>query len=130
VAAALRIESLKSVRVLTVVGVCLLAGANAWDHGRLAFGCARQPPVSRQRLLADALTSRGVRAGVAPYWVAYQVSYLSGEAVRLTASRGPRIQDYEALARREGARAVSITDAPCWPSEEQVADWCVVAATP
>jgi hypothetical protein len=128
VAAALMVETRRGVRLLIGAALCVLAGANAWDHARLAVACARQPPASPYRALANELVARGVRTGVAPYWVAYQVSYLSGETIRLAARDNPRILEYEELVRREGARAVSITDSPCAAGQEAVADWCLAAS--
>jgi hypothetical protein len=127
VSAALVVETRRSMRLLVVVALCVLAGANAWDHARVALACVRHSADSPHRVLADALVARGVRTGVAPYWVAYQVSYLSGERVRLAARGHPRLLEYEELVRREGASAVSITDSPCAAGQEAVADWCLAA---
>jgi len=130
VAAALMLETQRSWRRLIVAGLCLLAGANAWDHARLALDCLRHPPTSPYRALVNELESRGVRTGVAPYWVAYHVSYLSGETIRLAARDYPRISEYAGLAAREHARPVSITDAPCAAGQEPIVDWCLAAPPP
>ena len=129
-AAELMLETRRSVRLSIVAVLVALAAANAWDHARLALDCRQHAPGSPQRLLANELVFRGVRVGVAPYWAAYHVSYLSGEAVRLSASDAPRIREYEELVRREAGRAVSITDAPCAAGQEPVADWCLASSVP
>lgn len=130
VAAALMLETQRNWRLVIVAGLCLLAGANAWDHTRLALDCWQHPPVSPYRLLVNELAARGVRTGFASYWVAYHVSYLSGETIRLSARDYPRISEYAELAWRERASAVSITDAPCAAGQEPIVDWCLASALP
>ena len=130
VAAALMIERRRGVRLALGAVLCLLAAVNAWDHARLTLACVRRPPDSPHRALVNELAARGVRTGLAPYWVAYHVSYLSGETIRLSADDCPRINEYEELVWRERANAVSITNGPCVAGQEPVVNWCLAPLRP
>jgi hypothetical protein len=64
------------------------------------------------RAVADALVGDGVTTARAGYWAAYELTFLTGERVRVASTDFVRITEYQRLAERAGAVPV-VTDRPC-----------------
>src|SRR5262249_13170780 len=98
--------------------VALCDAGGPADPDRLA--CPRHPrsahdreDVSAGRAVAEFLQDEGVTTGIAPYWVAYNLTFRTGGRVHVASSELVRIRAYqnEYDARRD--RAVRIDLGPC-----------------
>jgi hypothetical protein len=108
--------AIRTALTLVVVGWASIA---ALDHGRVLVAYASAPPPAYERQLADGLVARGIAVAEAPYWRAYEVTFLARERVKVASTDVVRIEEYQRLAA--SARGiVTIGDAPC-PGGERVA---------
>lgn len=112
VACHLAIERSRPLRVLTLALPLVVAASALVPHLRLQLEYVTRTPVGTRRILADHLVENGIRTGVADFWDAYSVTFLSDERVILASSQ-PRIQEYEWLYVATLDRAVSISRTPC-----------------
>jgi hypothetical protein len=125
-ASVLRLEMASWVRWLAIAVVGAWATQNVVDHGRLAIEYATARPVNPYRVLTDDLLARGIRYGAADYWVAYHVSYLARERVKLHARGLSRIGEYRELFLDNLPRAVDVRmGGPC-ADGRVVGGFCVV----
>lgn len=107
-----------------VVAVALLWSALAvLDNARLVAACVRQPPPAPRLELARALEARGVRYAEANYWLAYPVSFLSRERVKVASTDVARIDEYRWLFTGHRDEAVSIFTVPCDGCETVAGVW-------
>jgi hypothetical protein len=104
----------------------LWAGLSVADHARLLRNCLASPPPSHYRELVAFLEGRRFVTGLADYWTAYPVDYLSGERLKIAAAGRPRILEYRALHRERLDRGVGIVGGEPCLGGTRVARWCVV----
>ena len=98
-------------RPFTTALVGVLTVANLVDHMRLIREYATHPPRDDHAVLARELVERGVRFAQADdYWVAYHVSFLTGEKVIITAPRDERIGRYRELVEEHRAERWQIRE--------------------
>jgi hypothetical protein len=57
---------------------------------------------SEARELADGLVARGVTIARAPYWIAYKMTFLSRERLKIASTDVVRIDEYQKLADAAG----------------------------
>jgi hypothetical protein len=70
-------------------------------------------PAGGKRQLADALQARGIRYGIADYWDAYAISFLTKEQIIMKAEGFPRIYQYDREVEEHLNEAVRISRTPC-----------------
>jgi hypothetical protein len=122
----LRLETASWARWLAILVTAGWAAQNVFDHGRLAVEYVAARPADPYRVLTVDLLGRGVRYGAADYWVAYHVSYLAGERVKLHARGFNRIGEYRALFLDNLPQGVDVRmSGPC-PNGRVVEGFCVV----
>jgi hypothetical protein len=125
-AVVLRRETAPWARRLAIVVIVAWAVQNAVDHGRLAAEYFASPPENPYRVLADDLVAHGVRYGAADYWVAYHVTYLARERVKLHARGFNRVGEYRTLFFDNLPKAVDVRMmGPC-QGGRVVGGFCVV----
>jgi len=96
-----------------VMGVLLVwAGAAAVDHVRYVSAFARGGVPNEMRQVADGMESAGVTVARSDYWTAYELTFLTGERVRVASTDFVRIAEYQRLAERAGGVPL-ITDSRC-----------------
>jgi hypothetical protein len=97
------------VRGAVLAALCVWSTASLVDHARYtsAFVSGRVP--NDMRAVADALVGDGVTTARAGYWVAYELTFLTGERVRVASTDFVRITEYQRLARAVPV----VTDRPC-----------------
>lgn len=120
-----RLEPRRGWRVGAMAALLVWAASSAADQARVLTEYARRPPPHAFRTLAEHLEKRGIAYGVADYWTAYPVTFLSSERVRLASSSLNRIPEYETLFEGHRDQAVRILEPPC-QAGTKVAGWCVV----
>jgi hypothetical protein len=91
--------------------VVLWCAINALDLIALVREYRSHPPVDYRQMLADDLVARGIVSAQAPFRVAYHVTFLANERVRVAATDFSRIREYSNEADRTGAP--SIEDGAC-----------------
>ena len=113
VATLLSIEPRRVVRL----AVCALVGlwmiGSAADH--LAYSrryLAGEP--NDVRLLADGLVAKGVTVARAPYWIAYKLTYMTREQLKVASTDVVRIEEYQTLADAAGAAIPEIRRVSEW----------------
>jgi hypothetical protein len=109
----LQIERQRGLRAAFIGLVAAWALVSAIGHGRLWAEYVRHPPPGGKRQLADALQARGIRYGIADYWDAYAISFLTKEQVIMKAEGFPRIYQYDREVEAHLAEAVRISRTPC-----------------
>lgn len=114
----LQIEHESRLRIAFIGLVSAWALVSAIGHGRLWTEYVTHPPVGGKRQLVKALESRGVRYGIADYWDAYAVSFLTKEQIIMKAEGFPRIYQYDREVEAHLAEAVRISRTPCPGGEE------------
>ena len=85
----------------------------AIPHSRLVAEYARQVPVPAKLQLVNVLESRGVRYGTADYWIAYYVTFASGERMIFASADVMRITTYEQIVSEHRREAVRLSRLPC-----------------
>lgn len=98
----------KSVAAVAVA-VCLWAALNLADVLSVTTEYRRSPPLDLRLATAEALVARGIPVAWADFRIAYHVTFLSGERVRVAAINSPRIEEYAVAAQAPGTPFVLAT---------------------
>ncbi|HET7695835.1 MAG TPA: hypothetical protein VFK57_09025 [Vicinamibacterales bacterium] len=85
----------------------------AAPHARLAAEYVRGAPTPAKQPLIAVLESRGIRYGMADYWLAYYVTFATGERIVLASSDVMRISTYEQIVNEHRGDAVRLSRIPC-----------------
>ena len=109
----LSIERRRGLKVTWLVLVAAWALVAAIGHGRLWTEYLRHPPIGDKRVLIKVLQDRGVRYGIADYWIAYYVSFLTNERIIMKAEGFPRIYEYDRQVEAHMNEAVRVARTPC-----------------
>lgn len=112
IATLLAVETRRVVRVAVCAAVALWMVGSAVDHVAFAQRYAGGQP-NDVRVLADALVGKGITVAEAPYWLAYKVTYMSGEKVKVASVDVVRIEEYQKLAAAAGDTIIGITRREC-----------------
>jgi hypothetical protein len=108
----LTLDPLPLARRAVVMVVVAWAALMSVDHATVLTAYSRRPPPQPKRELADYLVAHGMITAAAGYWRAYEVTFLTGERVRLASTDVIRIAEYQQLFQ-EHPEAVTIADRPC-----------------
>jgi hypothetical protein len=100
------------VRAWIPVVVCWTMLA-AVSHGRLWYEYLRRPPVSDKHIVMMTLESRGVRYGIADYWIAYYITFLTKERIILRSFDFLRIRSYDSIVAAHANEAVRVSRTTC-----------------
>lgn len=106
----LSLDPNRFVRRSTVLVVVAWAALMTVDHTRLILAFEREPPPNPKRQLADYLVAHGITTAAGGYWRAYEVTFLTGERVRIASVDVIRIAEYQDLLPEH---PVTIADRPC-----------------
>lgn len=96
-----------------------LAAAAVWfaltavPHAKLYREYIVNPPEDIRRLIIRHLDARGARFASSTYWIAYPITFLSGERIIVGSEDFVRIQEYERSIERQGGKVVRISREPC-----------------
>jgi hypothetical protein len=106
-------ETRRWLSALTVAVAVLWAAASGVDHWQQVtrYWGGREPNETRD--LARALEARQIRVAEANYWLAYKVTFLTKERIKVASTDVVRIDEYQRLARAAGSHLVLIADRPC-----------------
>lgn len=121
------VEPRRLFRQLAVGLLALWACGSAWDHLRQVDRYVVRGEPNETRELITALEQRGVSVARAGYWIAYKVSFLSAERVRIASDDVVRVTSYQRLADAAGDSLVRIQTEPC-AGGEQIEVWYLCAA--
>ena len=110
----------RAVRVATIAALVWLAGANAVANAKYyrALSDARLP--DRLGAVATFLEERDITNGLAPYWVAYNLTFRTGGRVHVASTDLVRIPSYQEEYEARRDRAVRIDAGPCEPGKEVI----------
>jgi hypothetical protein len=114
----LQVERTPALRSAFIALVAAWTCVSAVGHARLWAEYLTHPPAGGKRQLADALQARGIRYGIADYWDAYAISFLTNEQIIMKAEGFPRIYQYDREVEDHINVAVRITRTPCAGGEE------------
>lgn len=117
------LERVRALRVLVAATAIAWGGMAAADNVRFLVACVAHPPGAPRLELAEWLESRGVKYGQANYWLAYPVSFLSGERVKLASTDVRRVEEYERLFSSHTAQAATVETAPCEGCQPAAGVW-------
>ena len=106
-------ETSRALRLTTLAALIWLAAANGVANGKYyrALSDARLP--DRLGAVATFLDEQGVTTGIAPYWVAYNLTFRTGGKVHVASSELVRIPAYQEEYDAHRDRAVRIDVGPC-----------------
>jgi hypothetical protein len=113
-------------RPAIATALVLWGGLSLAGHARLLRDCLTSPPPSHYHELIAFLEGRGFVTGLADYWTAYPIDYLSGERLKIAGAARPRILEYRTLHRKRLERGVGIVKGEACVGGTRVARWCVV----
>ncbi len=96
----------------------LLAVSSAIDHARVLVHARHAPPPTPMRDILSRIEAHRVTVAFADYWLAYHMTFLSGEKVKIVANDVERITEYKAIAGRpvetiSPGGVVTIQKKPC-----------------
>jgi hypothetical protein len=103
-----------------IVLLALWASVGALGHARLWTEYLAHPPVSTKELIIRHLQGRGVRYGIADYWIAYYISFVTNERIIVTPDDFPRILEYDRQVDAHRSEAVRIARTPCAGGKEMI----------
>lgn len=109
----LSVEQRPRLKATWLVLVAAWAAVAATGHGRLWAEYLTHPPIGDKRVLIQVLQGRGVRYGIADYWIAYYVSFLTNEQIIMKAEGFPRIYEYDRQVEAHMNEAVRVSRTPC-----------------
>ncbi|MCA1585335.1 MAG: hypothetical protein LC791_11410, partial [Acidobacteria bacterium] len=95
------------VKVVIGLAVVLWAAANLRDINGVTWQYRHAEPADMRQIAADVLVARGVPAAWAEFRIAYHISYLSRERIKVAASDVGRIDEYAELARAPGTPTIA-----------------------
>ena len=95
-----------------------MSSAAALDHVTVLRAASVEPPRPRLVPLAQHLEARGITVARSGYWRAYELSFRTGERVKVASTDLQRIREYQDLADRAGSAAVYIETKPCEGRQE------------
>jgi len=113
-------------RLALASAALLWATLSLAGHGRLLHEYLTRTPPDDIRELVSFLEGRQFECGLADYNVAHEVSYLSGERVRLCGRGVTRVLAYRDLLLTHGDRGVGVVASSRCRGGTRVAGWCVV----
>lgn len=116
----LAVERVRSLRTVWIVLVVLWACVAAFGHARLWSEYLSHPPVSAKQMIIRHLQARGIRYGIADYWMAYYVSFVTNEQIIVAADDFSRIPDYDRQVQAHLGEAVRIARTPCAGGKEVI----------
>lgn len=102
--------------VLRVAWTLVLAAWMAMvavPHVRLAAEYATNPPVPAKMALIHALDAQGIRYGIADYWLAYYIDFMTKERIIIASTSPQRILMYNGIVAAHSAEAVRLLRKPC-----------------
>ena len=114
-------------KAVAVGAVLAWAAASLTDHTRLLAEYVHRPPRNEYRDFANLLEREGIRYGVAPYWTAYQIDFLTNERVVLGSIEKVRINEYEDIVRQHADETIAVrVDDLCKGSGDIAFErWCI-----
>lgn len=120
----LRLEPDRRFRRFIVAAAIVWSAASAYDSGRLLQRFVTAAPPDQARELIDTLRAQGVQVAEADYWLAYKLTFLSGETLKVASTDFIRIKEYQQLAARARPHLLRIGDDRCAGGQE-IAGWWV-----
>jgi hypothetical protein len=88
---------------------CAFVASSAVSHGRLLFQYVSKPPINTRRVIASNLEARGIRYASADYRLAYTISFLTEERVKVASEDVVRIVEYQRLVEEHASEAFRIS---------------------
>ena len=116
----LTVERVRFLRIAWIALVAVWASAGAFGHARLLAEYLSHPPVSTKQLIIRHLDARGIRYGIADYWVAYYTAFVTHERIIVTPEDFPRIVEYDRQVDAHRGEAVRIARTPCAGGKEVI----------
>jgi hypothetical protein len=114
----LAVERVRALRIGWIALVVVWASVSAFGHARLWAEYLSHPPVSAKQLIIRNLQARGIRYGIADYWIAYYTSFVTHEQIIVTPDEFPRIVEYDRQVDAHRSEAVRIARTPCAGGKE------------
>jgi hypothetical protein len=82
-------------------------------HVHLAAEYRTNPPVPPKVELIRALDAEGIRYGIADYWLAYYIDFMTNERIVIASTTPQRILMYNAIVAEHSGEAVRLLRKPC-----------------
>jgi hypothetical protein len=92
----------------------------AFGHARLWTEYLTDPPVAAKQLIIRHLQAKGTRYGIADYWIAYYISFVTNEQIIVTPDNYLRILEYNRQVHAHLSEAVRIARTPCAGGKEVI----------
>jgi hypothetical protein len=118
----LALEPGRRVRQAVMVLLCFWAVGSGIDNIRYARAFVEGRVPNDMRAAADGIERAGVSVARGGYWVAYELTFLTGERVRVASTDFVRIAEYQRLAEATSGAVPLVTDRPC-PGGQPVGPW-------
>jgi hypothetical protein len=109
----LTIERRAALRSVWIGLVVAWSAVGVASHARLWMEYLSHAPEGGKQAIARELEARGVRYGLADYWTAYAVTFLTDERVIMSSTNRVRIRLYQRQVAEHRAEAVRVSRRPC-----------------
>lgn len=87
---------------------------------RLIDDYTPRPPRNPHRVIGNALLARNIRYALSDYWIAYHVTFLTGERVIVAARDVPWILTYDRIVTAHPDETAIVSRTPCGPKAEEI----------
>ena len=101
------------VRNTWVAVLACWCAVNAFGHARLWAEYLTNRPVAEKQLIIRHLEARGIKYAASDYWIAYYISFVTGERIIVTSSDMVRVLEYDRQVTAHASEAIRISRAPC-----------------
>ncbi len=118
----LAVEPSRRFRRAVLVVACVWSAAAGFDNVRYAERFVTGAVPNPLRAVVDALVAEQIVVVQAPYWTAYEVTFLAQERVRAASTDFVRITEYQELAGRSPDPVPVLSATPC-ANGRPVATW-------
>ena len=109
----LTVERRGWLRGMAIFVIVLWAVVSATAHGRIWAEYVPSPRIGAKTIIVRSLDARGIRYASADYWIAYYVTFLSGERIIVASEDFVRIREYNREVAAHRDEAVRLSRTPC-----------------
>ena len=99
-------------RVWIALALCAVSVAGV-GHARLLTEYVRHAPAGAKHQILRHLEARGIKYAVSDYWLAYALTFLSGERIIVASNDFQRIPEHTRIVEAHKDEAVRVLRSPC-----------------
>lgn len=106
-------ERSTALRRAWVVLACAVVAVSALAHGRLWLEYAANPPTAAKQQIIRHLEAQGVKYATSDYWIAYYITFMTGERIIVASEDLTRILEHDRIVEAHRGESIRILRRPC-----------------